>query len=162
MCYLLSIRGPQGRIAKAVFQFGPGGDWLKGAKMVRELEGTISTPQVGSLALKKLKGLAKDQNGRSYPSRNLLNTAPLPLLAWPTVESCLTTFERVLGPTRDSRHNWPDPNPVELRNSPCDPTLRTPIIAPRWCHTSSVLSSSSSCIFHSSGGLEVLSSPAST
>jgi len=40
-----------------VFQFGLGGDWLKGAKMVRELEGTISTPQVCSLALKKLKEL---------------------------------------------------------------------------------------------------------
>ena len=40
-----------------VFQFGLGDDWLKGAKMVRELEGTISTPQVGSVELKKLKEL---------------------------------------------------------------------------------------------------------
>jgi len=40
-----------------VFQFGLGDDWLKGAKMVRELEGTISTPQVSSLELKKLKEL---------------------------------------------------------------------------------------------------------
>ena len=51
------IRGPQGRITTVVFQFGLGDDWLKGAKMVRELEGTISTPQVGSLELKKLKEL---------------------------------------------------------------------------------------------------------
>jgi len=50
-------RGPQGRITTVVFQFGLGDDWLKGAKMVRELEGTISTPQVGSLELKKLKEL---------------------------------------------------------------------------------------------------------
>ena len=40
-----------------VFRFGLGDDWLKGAKMVRELEGTISTPQVSSLELKQLKGL---------------------------------------------------------------------------------------------------------
>jgi len=66
-------RGPQGRIAKAVFQFGLGDDWLKGAKMVRELEGTISTPQVGSLAL---KGLVNAEKGRPYPSRSLPNTAP--------------------------------------------------------------------------------------
>jgi len=52
-----TIRGPQGRITTVVFQFGLGDDWLKGAKMVRELEGTISTPQVGSLELKKLKEL---------------------------------------------------------------------------------------------------------
>ena len=39
-----------------VFQFGLGDDWLEGAKIVRELEGTIST-QVGSLELKKLKEL---------------------------------------------------------------------------------------------------------
>jgi len=74
-------RGPQGRIAKAVFEFGLGDDWLKGAKMVRELEGTISTPQVGSL----LKGLVKAEKGRSYPSRS-----PGPQTLH---HSCLTTFE---------------------------------------------------------------------
>jgi len=40
--------------------------------MVRELEETISTPQVGSL----LKGLVNAKKGRSYPSRSLPNTAP--------------------------------------------------------------------------------------
>jgi len=54
---IVDSRGPQGRITTVVFQFGLGDDWLKGAKMVRELEGTISTPQVGSLELKKLKEL---------------------------------------------------------------------------------------------------------
>ena len=57
LLYEQLIRGPQGRITTVVFQFGLGDDWLKGAGMVRELEGTISTPQVGSLELKKLKEL---------------------------------------------------------------------------------------------------------
>jgi len=56
------IRGPQGRIAIVVFQFGLGDDWIKGAKTVRELEGTISTPQICSLALKKLNELVNAVN----------------------------------------------------------------------------------------------------
>ena len=77
-------RGPQGRIAKAVFQFGLGDDWLKGAKMVRELEGTISAPQVGSLALKKLKGIVKAEKGRSLskPEPPKLCTTPFVGLAY--------------------------------------------------------------------------------
>ena len=38
------IRGPQGRIAEAVFQFGLGDDWLKGAKIVRELDSSSRFP----------------------------------------------------------------------------------------------------------------------
>ena len=47
-------RAPQGRIAMVIFQFGLGEDWLKGAGMAGEPEGTISTPRVDSLAPKKL------------------------------------------------------------------------------------------------------------
>jgi len=38
------IRGPQGRITKAAFQFRLGDDWLKGAKMVRELDSSSRFP----------------------------------------------------------------------------------------------------------------------
>jgi len=51
------IGGPRGRIAVVVFRFGLGDCWINGAMMVRELEGTISTPQICSLALKKLNEL---------------------------------------------------------------------------------------------------------
>jgi len=54
-------------IAKAVFQFGLGDDAPKGVKIVREPEGTISTSQVGFLALKKLKGIVSFEKGQSYP-----------------------------------------------------------------------------------------------